>query len=610
MKNKILLLLIFLLALGAGSEAQTYKTIRAKEIRALESGQFTGGNGKLNLVSITDALLTVNDTLLDEWVIEKILPEDQTVEGSWTFNGSTSGIDYGDLDSTPNINLYAALADNETVTGIWEFDEYLRIKSTSTGAAQIELRSASVAGGAYMRFKNSLNATKGEIGYTGLGDELIINNELNEAIEFHTNNTERVTISASGNLVANNDLTVGGDFFSNSVTSSTSNGNLFLSGAGSGVVAVTDKLQTDEITSYNTGEDLTITGNGAGKVQIDDNLGVLGDAAFSGDVNVGDGTTTSIISILGGNAGNDSRINYRGNGATYFSSGFDQSLDQFVINNGVNFSGTSVFAIDRANGDATFGGDTYAAGGTVGESGAAASPSPFTPFIVNRNTANVGIMFEDSGGDGSFYYSGTDDTFITSSNMRIAEGDSRPQLEFEPTGSDNWEIQVNSAGFLVRNTTEGTTDVTISQTGDANFAGDLTAANFESGTFTPVLADASTSGNTATGIVNGRYVRNGDMVTVFIKFVNMTTSGLTGGNDAYIRDLPFTVNAAIEGSGTASINSTTFASGYVTSFAATSSTYLRLKENTSGANIDYVTCSELSSGNTDIYVTMTYYIGS
>ena len=65
--------------------------------------------------------------------------------------------------------------------------------------------------------------------------------------------------------------------------------------------------------------------------------------------------------------------------------------------------------------------------------------------------------------------------------------------------------------------------------------------DYEEGTFTPVLADATSGGNTATiSIVLGDYIKVGNLVLVSIAMANINPSGMTSGNSIFVRGLPFT----------------------------------------------------------------------
>lgn len=65
-------------------------------------------------------------------------------------------------------------------------------------------------------------------------------------------------------------------------------------------------------------------------------------------------------------------------------------------------------------------------------------------------------------------------------------------------------------------------------------------SRYEEGTFTPVVADADTGGNTGTGTFTGRYTRIGRMVNVMIDLTNIVTTGMTSTAAVRVRGLPYT----------------------------------------------------------------------
>lgn len=64
-------------------------------------------------------------------------------------------------------------------------------------------------------------------------------------------------------------------------------------------------------------------------------------------------------------------------------------------------------------------------------------------------------------------------------------------------------------------------------------------SRYEEGTFTPVIADADTGGNTATGTFTGRYTRIGRIVHVTISLESIVTTGLTASAAIRVRGLPY-----------------------------------------------------------------------
>jgi hypothetical protein len=79
------------------------------------------------------------------------------------------------------------------------------------------------------------------------------------------------------------------------------------------------------------------------------------------------------------------------------------------------------------------------------------------------------------------------------------------------------------------------------------FGSDTAAANalddYEEGTFTPTVSDATSGGNNASGygtIREGRYVKIGSRVFIWVAVAKNGSVGMTGANGARITGLPFT----------------------------------------------------------------------
>jgi hypothetical protein len=132
----------------------------------------------------------------------------------------------------------------------------------------------------------------------------------------------------------------------------------------------------------------------------------------------------------------------------------------------------------------------------------------------------------------------------------------------------------------------------------------LVLDSYEEGTWTPVLADAATAGNTGSGTVVGKYTKVGNQVTAQFTLTNMDTTGMTGANDVYIRGLPFTSGDTYIGA--CEVSSIAF-TGYVQTLLGTA-TYFRLAESASAAGLDYVLVSALTSTQADIRGVITYFV--
>ena len=140
-------------------------------------------------------------------------------------------------------------------------------------------------------------------------------------------------------------------------------------------------------------------------------------------------------------------------------------------------------------------------------------------------------------------------------------------------------------------------------------SGSVTTAtlhDYEEGTWTPVVADASSAGILATGTFYGHYTKVGRMVMATVSLVNITTTGMTAANDLFIRGLPYTASSK---TGTVLFIGSVIMSGATVannpSLALPDNTaYMRVSETTTA--LDYMTVSEFTSGTADIYGTITY----
>jgi hypothetical protein len=135
--------------------------------------------------------------------------------------------------------------------------------------------------------------------------------------------------------------------------------------------------------------------------------------------------------------------------------------------------------------------------------------------------------------------------------------------------------------------------------------------DYATGTFTPVVADAVSGGNTATmNSAQGRYTKVGRMVHVTIQLVNITTTGMSG--SIYVRDLPFT--AYDSGSPNMLWMGTLYASQVTTGTDGPfvpqiidNTDYIQfIRSITSSSQVTPLAVSNLTSGASDMYVSISY----
>jgi hypothetical protein len=134
--------------------------------------------------------------------------------------------------------------------------------------------------------------------------------------------------------------------------------------------------------------------------------------------------------------------------------------------------------------------------------------------------------------------------------------------------------------------------------------------DYEEGTWTPEIADAISGGNVASGlVVSGRYRKIGAVVHYNILYINVNTTGLTSGNNVYIRNLPFlsqSVSGGMECSSIAGVNSASLTTGCVTlNIGSNRFTGILINQTTSGQAV--LTVSQLTSGASDFFIQGTYF---
>ena len=146
----------------------------------------------------------------------------------------------------------------------------------------------------------------------------------------------------------------------------------------------------------------------------------------------------------------------------------------------------------------------------------------------------------------------------------------------------------------------------VGGTGSANYLDD-----YEEGTFTPVLADATSGGNTASlGIEQGEYIKIGTLVFFAIVAANIDTSGMTGGNTLIVRGLPFAGKTRSSFSQhfvvrTDNINVGSACFGLVGVLPSAVS-YFQFVENRDGAADNNFPVSGILSSTSDIFITGCY----
>jgi hypothetical protein len=139
-------------------------------------------------------------------------------------------------------------------------------------------------------------------------------------------------------------------------------------------------------------------------------------------------------------------------------------------------------------------------------------------------------------------------------------------------------------------------------TGAANLLDD-----YEEGTWTPVLADAVTAGNTATMTADGRYTKIGRLITVECRMLDIDTTGMTAGNSIFIRGLPEAVSVNSRAIGSVNLDRVNF-TNYVVVIGGASTSYALLSDQIDSAQDVVLTVAAITSTGSDISFTLQYTI--
>jgi hypothetical protein len=178
--------------------------------------------------------------------------------------------------------------------------------------------------------------------------------------------------------------------------------------------------------------------------------------------------------------------------------------------------------------------------------------------------------------------------------------------------------------------------VEINYLAGANFTGAVTASNFkvpsgggidfsatsngsgtttselfddyEYGTFTPILSDAVTGGNTATGTFSGTYTKIGRQVIIGIGLNSIDTTGMTAGDTIYIQGLPFSSAASQTSPGVCNFYNVNIGSNNAIAWlnSAVSSTALRILKQSPTTNSNLIV-SDITSTSGEITLSITYF---
>jgi len=131
--------------------------------------------------------------------------------------------------------------------------------------------------------------------------------------------------------------------------------------------------------------------------------------------------------------------------------------------------------------------------------------------------------------------------------------------------------------------------------------------DYEEGTWSPVISDATSGGNTGTATVAyATYTKVGNLVHLKARLLNMNTTGMGSGN-IYVQGVPYSADGEGEGIATMSyFTAATNSLGIVPSIDNGASR-IKLKEVISGGVYINADSSQFNSGTADLWITITYH---
>jgi hypothetical protein len=261
----------------------------------------------------------------------------------------------------------------------------------------------------------------------------------------------------------------------------------------------------------------------------------------------------------------------------------------------------------------------------VGTNGIELDSNGYTKITRTSGTANVNtvLMLNRGSTDGDivdFRKDGTTVGSIGVKNNDLTIGTGNTGLRFTDSTNQIWAVDTadgssRDAAVDLGNSTVRFRDLYLSGgaylggTGSANLLDD-----YEEGTFTVTLRDATSGGNASSTTANGSYTKVGRLVTCSLNgaLSNIDTTGMTGANTLYM-DLPFTKDVTVEDLGvmvydsldTGSLNASI--QNVVPETVSGSSNVLQFR--TYGDNIgdNLLKVQDITSGTTDfIRLTITY----
>jgi len=201
----------------------------------------------------------------------------------------------------------------------------------------------------------------------------------------------------------------------------------------------------------------------------------------------------------------------------------------------------------------------------------------------------------------------------------IVAGDDLGSIRFEGYDGTDWNLSARiradttsatgTFGSELKFIADGNESLRVGGTGISTNSG-ADYFTYETGTFTPVLADDAVAGNEAIiGGTRANYTKYGEMVYLQfnIRNIDTVTNSLLGNNQIFIRGLPFapSSNSNDIWLGSVDLTDATF-TGAISSRIIGNTEYISVRQTISGSGNAELTVDALTSGTSNIAVNIWY----
>ena len=248
-----------------------------------------------------------------------------------------------------------------------------------------------------------------------------------------------------------------------------------------------------------------------------------------------------------------------------------------------------------------------------------------TQYVADAEKINIGtskdLIIQHDGSNSYITHSGAGDFYIktsgTNENVEIQAADDvnitvqENEDAIKCIGNGSVEIYYNNNKKLE------TLFNGIRATGGILFDSDTAQANrlsdYEEGTWTPIIADANSGGNTdGAQHAVGLYTKIGRQVTITCYINDLDTTSLTAGNDLYIRGLPYTSDSTTYNNsyGACIISGAEFgpsSSTFITPYIGSNDSWVRIYHSKASTNAGFLDVEDFTDDDNRIAFTITYF---